>query len=122
MATVRGVGSGDTPHEYQTNTYLVNLVLPNGVSMVGVRVVEGSVSGGEILIGMDVIGQGDFAITHHEGKTTWSFRSPSCDEIDFVPSADRHNTRLQRQSPESKKRQRQTRNKTKADKRKPRKK
>jgi uncharacterized protein YchJ len=38
----------------------------------------------DVLIGMDILGLGDFAVTHHQGKTTFSFRVPSRHEIDFV--------------------------------------
>ncbi|MBL4652506.1 MAG: hypothetical protein JKY53_06525 [Flavobacteriales bacterium] len=37
----------------------------------------------EIIVGMDVINQGDFAITNQAGKTTFSFRLPSETTIDF---------------------------------------
>jgi len=37
-----------------------------------------------MLIGMDVICKGDFAITNFQGNTTFSFRMPSMYEIDFV--------------------------------------
>jgi hypothetical protein len=33
---------------------------------------------------MDILGTGDFAVTHHGGKTTFSFCFPSRKEIDFV--------------------------------------
>jgi uncharacterized protein YchJ len=33
---------------------------------------------------MDVIAQGDLAVTNFNGHTTFSFRMPSMDEIDFV--------------------------------------
>lgn len=32
---------------------------------------------------MDIISRGDFAITNFGGKTTFSFRIPSTEEIDF---------------------------------------
>jgi hypothetical protein len=117
MSTVRAVGSGDVAHEYQANSYLVNLYLPNTVALVGIRAVEGTIAGADILVGMDVIGLGDFAVTHHEGKTTWSFRFPSCDEIDFVPFANEHNRRLEKTaaSPEER---RKAKNKAKAKRRK----
>ena len=38
----------------------------------------------DVLIGMDIIGSGDFAITNHKGKTVFSFRIPSIGRIDFV--------------------------------------
>jgi hypothetical protein len=32
---------------------------------------------------MDVIGQGDFAVTNHRNETVFSFRIPSVSVIDF---------------------------------------
>ena len=37
----------------------------------------------DVIIGMDVICKGDFAITNLNGKTTFSFRIPSEKEIVF---------------------------------------
>lgn len=65
--------------------YLVNIDLPNKVHVVGVRVTEGNIIGGvDVLIGMDIIALGDFVITNREKKTTFSFRFPSMETIDFV--------------------------------------
>ncbi len=36
------------------------------------------------LIGMNIISQGDFALTNFGGKTTFTFRHPSKRKIDFV--------------------------------------
>ena len=33
---------------------------------------------------MDIISRGDFAVTNKNGKTTYSFRMPSIEQIDFV--------------------------------------
>ena len=68
----------------QVATYLVNIGLPNSVGYPGVRVSIGKVVGGDILIGMDIIGTGDFAVTNFNGTTTFSFRHPSVEHIDFV--------------------------------------
>lgn len=38
----------------------------------------------DILIGMDIITLGDFAITNVGGKTVFSFRTPSTKMIDYV--------------------------------------
>jgi len=59
-----------------------------------VRVSENAVDGCDVLIGMDVITTGDLAITNHNGKTTFSFRVPPCEEIDFVAEINEHNRRL----------------------------
>ena len=65
--------------------YLINMVLPNKVGIANVSVTEGIIAGDvEVLIGMDIISKGDFAITNHQGKTTFSFRCPSSECIDFV--------------------------------------
>lgn len=68
----------------EANTYLVNIHLPNKVEIVAVRVAEGEIAGADLLLGMDIIGEGDFAITQCNGKTCWTFRTPSIKEIDFV--------------------------------------
>jgi len=66
------------------NKYLVNVTLPNHLCCVGVPVAEGKVFGADVLIGMDIITQGDFAVTNKGGKTMFSFRYPSKEHIDFV--------------------------------------
>ena len=38
----------------------------------------------EVLLGMDIITKGDFAITQKDGKTTMSYAYPSVHNIDFV--------------------------------------
>jgi len=85
--TIHVVGSSDTEQKHETNTYFVNLYFPPHV-VIATRVVEASIRGGDILIGMDVVVLGDFAITNYNNKTTWSFRLPSCSEIDFVKEID----------------------------------
>ena len=68
----------------QTTVYLVNIMLPNKVGAASLRVTRGNIGGdADVLIGMDIIGIGDFAITNKDEKTVFSFRAPSCDIIDF---------------------------------------
>ena len=88
---VRGVGPAGIQQEHDSNTYLINVHLPNNVGLIGVRVSENSLEGTDVLIGMDIITAGDLAITNHNGKTTFSFRVPSCEEIDFVGEINEHN-------------------------------
>jgi predicted aspartyl protease len=67
-----------------TDVFLVTIALPNGIAFTSVRVTLGVLVGGvDVLIGMDMITQGDFAITHHNGKSCFSFRYPSMEKIDF---------------------------------------
>ena len=37
----------------------------------------------DVLIGMDIIGRGDFAVTHPSGYTKFTFSMPSARDIDF---------------------------------------
>jgi hypothetical protein len=79
MALVHGVhGPAFSP------VYLVDLLLPMGVVMPGLNVTRGDIFGADVLIGMDVIRQGDFAITNQGGKTKMTFRVPSLADLDFV--------------------------------------
>jgi len=64
--------------------YFVNLGLPNRVQVVGVEVLEGVLEGCDVLLGMDIINMGDFALTNLEGVTMLSFQMPSVHHIDFV--------------------------------------
>lgn len=67
------------------NVYLINILLPHGVTVAGISATEADVAGDiDMLIGMDVIGMGDFAITNQNKKTTFSFRIPSSTTINFV--------------------------------------
>jgi|ERR1017187_2141874 hypothetical protein len=70
--------------EYITEVYLVCILLPNGVGFSNRRVTRGTFSGGDMLIGMDIITKGDFVITNFQGRTCFTFRIPSCERIDFT--------------------------------------
>lgn len=82
-------------------TFLVSIFLPNKVAFPAVRVTKGRPKDCDVLIGMDLINQGDFAITHSDGKTTFSFRFPSMEQIDFVQKKPEpaHSTKISRNSP-----------------------
>ena len=74
--------------ESLTTVYFVSVFLPNKVVIPQLRVSRGIIAGdAEVLIGMDIIGQGDFAVTNKDGKTAFSFRTPSIECIDFVKQA-----------------------------------
>ena len=66
------------------DVYLVNVYLPNNVAFSGIRVIDGDIYGTDALIGMDIIGQGDFAVAHRFEKTWMTFQIPSTHDIDFV--------------------------------------
>lgn len=67
-----------------TSAYLVNLWLPSNVLFPGLLVTLGVLKDADVLIGMDIITKGDFAVTNFEGRTTFTFRMPSLGVIDFV--------------------------------------
>jgi predicted aspartyl protease len=66
------------------NTYLINILLPNKVGFHSLRVTEGVLNGADVLIGMDIIARGDFAISNSNGKTKFTFQIPATHDFDFV--------------------------------------
>ncbi len=71
--------------ETDANTYLINIRLESNVEVCSVNVTEGILNNNiEVLIGMDIIGMGDFAVTNKDGITIFSYRFPSVEWIDFV--------------------------------------
>ena len=72
----------------QAGVYLVNVRLPNKVVFPVLRVSDGDIFGADILIGMDVIGMGDFAVTSSEGDTWMTFSLPSVRRLDFVDKSE----------------------------------
>lgn len=90
-AVVQVVGSGAAATAHEVATYLVNIFLPNNVEIIAVKVSENMLHGADVLLGMDIIAHGDFAITNYDGKTWWTFRVPSNEPIDFVEEIREHN-------------------------------
>ena len=81
---------------YESNVYMVDLHLPNGVTVKNVKVTEFENNNRfDVLVGMDIITRGDFAITNAGGKTVCSFRMPSeIEHIDYVGQS-RHKSEAQ---------------------------
>ena len=75
-------------------TFLINIILPNNVGIHELKVSKGEIFGADVLIGMDIIGKCDFAVTNHKGNTAFSFRFPSVEFINFV-----HNPKIGRNDP-----------------------
>jgi hypothetical protein len=67
------------------NKYIVDLHLPNTVIVEDVVVTEApnGIGGADMLIGMDIISRGDFAVTNFNNKTVFSFRIPSQETVNF---------------------------------------
>ena len=73
------------------STFLVNVLLPNGVQIANLVVTEGKLTQGtDVLIGMDIISMGDFTLTQRGGTTWMSFRMPSQARVDYVVDIDPH--------------------------------
>ena len=70
------------------NVFDISLALPNKTLFQSIRVTECNLSGFDLLIGMDIISQGDFSISNKNQKTAFSFRIPSYKETDFVSEHD----------------------------------
>ena len=70
--------------QFISNIYFVNMLLPNQITINKLRVLEGIGSNFDVLIGMDIITRGDFAVTNFASKTIFSFRMPSRTMIDFT--------------------------------------
>lgn len=72
----------------EVNVYFVQITLNNANVTIKTPVTECDELSGDqsvgMLIGMNVITKGDFAITNFQGQTVMSFRVPSIQKIDFV--------------------------------------
>lgn len=68
------------------NTYLVNITLPNNVVIPDIEVCDSQIGnqGLDLLVGMDIINQGDLSVTNFNGQTVFSFCTPSTRRIDYV--------------------------------------
>lgn len=65
----------------ERDTYMVHIGLPTGNTAINVEVMLTQSSDYDVVIGMDIITQGDFVITNANGTTCFSFRRPSKEQI-----------------------------------------
>lgn len=64
--------------------FLVDIGLPTQDVVLELEVIgDEDMRDYDVLIGMDIIGHGDIAITNKDEKTTFAFRIPSTEEISF---------------------------------------
>jgi len=79
--------------EQEVNQYLVDIILMNNVRFPEIVVTSAKSfsSGCHALIGMDIIGAGDFAVSKNAKGSTMSFVVPTINEIDFVPGSQEAN-------------------------------
>lgn len=67
-------------------TCYADIELPNGVTIDSVRMVKAPIQdqGIGLIIGMDIISQGDFAISNRNNMTQFTFRMPSVADADYT--------------------------------------
>ena len=65
------------------DTYCVHIGLPTGDIVTNIMAMEFDSDEYDVVIGMDVIGKGDLAVTNLNDRTTFTFRIPSEEVIDF---------------------------------------
>ena len=72
----------------ETDVYYVSITLNNKNITIKAKVTECNELSHDksvgLLIGMNIITKGDFAVTNYQGNTTMSFRVPSLGKIDFT--------------------------------------
>lgn len=65
----------------QVPGFNVYIGLPNDILIGPLQVIEGQLEGVDVLIGMDIIGSGDFTVTNNDGHTEFSYTIPSVMKI-----------------------------------------
>ena len=65
------------------NKYMIDIELPNDIEIKDVTVCESEIGAQklDLIIGMNIISKGDFAISNYNNKTKFSFRIPTSAEI-----------------------------------------
>lgn len=86
IVEVHGVHGKDDRYKY-----IVSIQLPNNIRVRDIEVTDGELGGADVLIGMDIIALGDFAVSNYQGKTTFTFRTPSYAETDYVALINKFN-------------------------------
>ena len=69
----------------EVDAFLLDVKLPGRITIKDLRVIDSEIGqqGIGLLIGMDIIGLGDFAVSNYNGKTKFTFRAPSVGHVDF---------------------------------------
>lgn len=72
----RGITSNGVSGKFSTDVYRINISIDEFWSCGGIQAVRYDLDDCDLLIGMDVISQGDFAVKNVNGKTVMTFRCP----------------------------------------------
>ena len=67
------------------NKYMIDIELPNNIELKDVTVCESEIGAQklDLIIGMNIINKGDFAISNFNGMTKFSFRIPTSSDINL---------------------------------------
>lgn len=93
MANVNGVHGAKVVPVYRVAITLNNENISLITEVTECEELSGSCDTG-MLVGMNIIGMGDFAVTNFNGETTMTFRVPSLEKIDYVAEIAEHNRML----------------------------
>ena len=85
LTVIRWITSHTVNGPRKAGVYVVNLYITDKLPFYSFPVIDGETLGGEVLIGMDIIATGDFAISRYPNQPRFSFRHPSQARIDFTP-------------------------------------
>lgn len=64
--------------------YEVDVLLPGGMAIGHLKVMAGDLNGFDLLVGMDIIRMGSFAVSNLHGNTVMTFQVPSDKVLNFV--------------------------------------
>lgn len=72
------------------NRYKANIVLNDELIIQNIDIIDSEIGsqGIDILIGMNIIHLGDFAISNYNGQTQFSFRIPSIEHVNYKNTLD----------------------------------
>ena len=89
---------------FKTTVHVIDIWLPNYLVFRKVPVARTDLmSDIDVLIGMDIIRRGDFSISNFNGKTVFSYRSPSVSTTDYVEQGELlkqvKSTKIERNAP-----------------------
>ena len=65
----------------ESSVYKLSVYLANDIIFKNVKALCSDIGDYDLVIGMDIIAQGDFAISNNNGQVCFSFRYPSKDKI-----------------------------------------
>ena len=72
-----------THDKVPSKKYKINLLLSDHIEFPDIEVIDGEPKSCDMLIGMDIISQGDLAVSNYKGKTTFIFRKPSLGKFNY---------------------------------------